>query len=124
MEGAVVKVGKVTIQKNKKQKSIIIVEGYELMALPGGMIGNPIPYEEYIKNGKVNYEGDSLVPAQKRNEKGGKMEVRPQQAQKRSLSTDNEESRHADDENTRFNQKAPASKGQLAQGQTKLSNWG
>lgn len=121
MEAAVVKVGKVTIQKNKKQKSIIIVEGYELMALPGGLIGSPIPYEEYIKNGKVNYEGDNLVPAQKKNEKGGKVEVKGQ-VQKRSLSTDNEESRNNDDENTRLNQKAPASKGQL--GQTKLSNWG
>lgn len=38
------KVGKVTIQKNKKQKNIIIVEGYELLALPTVMIGSPIPY--------------------------------------------------------------------------------
>lgn len=114
-----VRVGKVTIQKNKKQKSIIIVEGYELMAMPGGLIGSPIPYEEYIRNGKVNYEGDNLVPAQKRNEK--EKEKGKGQPQKRSLSTDNEESRNNDDENTRLNQKAPASKGQ--QGQTKLSNW-
>lgn len=117
-----VRVGKVNIQKNKKQKNIIIVEGYELLALPGGHIGSPIPYEEYIKNGKVNYEGDNLVPAQKKNEKG-KVEMKPQ-VQKRSLSTDNEESRNADNENTRLNQKAPASKGQVGQGQTKLSNWG
>jgi hypothetical protein len=113
-EGAVVRVTKLTIQKSKKQKNIIIVEGYELLALPATPIGAPIPYDDYIKNGKVNYAGDNLVPPQRKPEKA-KVEVKPevkpqQQVQKRSLSTDNEESR-TEDENTRFNQKLP-SKGQ------------
>jgi hypothetical protein len=28
-------------------------------------IGNPIPYDDYIRNGKNNADGDNLVPAQK-----------------------------------------------------------
>lgn len=115
-EGAVVRVTKLTIQKSKKQKNIIIVEGYELIALPGTPIGSPIPYDDYIKNGKVNYAGDNLVPVQQKKVEKGKFEVKPQhqQVQKRSLSTENEDSR-TDDENSRFNQKMPS------KGQTKIT---
>lgn len=51
----VIKVLKSAMQKTKKQKLIIIVEQYELFAdRVKAVVGNPIPYEDYIKNGKNN----------------------------------------------------------------------
>jgi hypothetical protein len=41
---------------------VIIVEGYEVIYLNiKKMIGNPIPYDEYCKNGKNNMNGDNLI---------------------------------------------------------------
>lgn len=62
----VIKVLKSAMQKTKKQKLIIIVEQYEIFVEKvKGLIGSPIPYEDYIKNGKNNAEGDNLIPAEK-----------------------------------------------------------
>lgn len=62
----VIKVLKSAMQKTKKQKLIIIVEQYELFhEKVKGLIGNPIPYEDYIKNGKNNPEGDNLIQIEK-----------------------------------------------------------
>lgn len=77
----VIKVHKSAIQKNKKQKLIVIVESYELVTdRVNAVIGSPIPYDEYIKNGKNNPDGENLVPV----EKGA------QQAKRESKSLDHE----------------------------------
>lgn len=58
----VIRVTKSGMQKNKKQKIVVIVEGYELVTRQvSAQVGSPISYEEYIKNGKNNPDGDNLV---------------------------------------------------------------
>lgn len=58
----VIRVTKSGMQKNKKQKIVVIVEGYELVTRQvTALVGSPISYEEYIKNGKNNQDGDNLV---------------------------------------------------------------
>lgn len=61
-ENAVIKVIKSALQKDKKQRLIVFVEGFELLAEPKVAIGSPIPYDDYIKNNKSNPDGDNLVP--------------------------------------------------------------
>lgn len=81
MDFMVIRVQKSAIQKNKKQKLIVIVEGYELVTdRVSGVVGAPINYDEYIKNGKNNPDGENLVPV----EKGA------QQAKRESKSVDHE----------------------------------
>jgi hypothetical protein len=95
----VIKINKSAVQKNKKQKLVVIVEEFELLVERAkGLVGRPIPYEDYIKNGKNNPEGDNLVLI----EKGAN------QAKKESKSDSEpfEESKTSVDENSRIN-KAP-----------------
>lgn len=62
----VLRVLKSGIQKNKKQRIVVIVEGYELVTdRVSALVGAPIPYDEYIKNGKNNPDGDNLVHVEK-----------------------------------------------------------
>lgn len=62
----VIRVTKSGMQKNKKQKIVVIVEGYELVTRQlAALVGSPISYEEYIKNGKNNPKGDNLVHIEK-----------------------------------------------------------
>ena len=58
----VIRVTKSGMQRNKKQKIVVVVEGYEVVTRQvTALVGSPIPYEEYIKNGKNNPNGDNLV---------------------------------------------------------------
>lgn len=82
MENAVIKVIRSTVQKNKKQKSVLIVEVYEFVVNTQSLIGKPIPYDDYIKNGKNNPEGDNLIPTQK----PAKLEKKVESRQQRSFS--------------------------------------
>ena len=79
-ENAVIKVMRSAVQKNKKQKSILIVEAYEFVASIQTLIGKPIPYDDYIRNGKNNPEGDNLIPTQRPAQMGNKVESRQQRS--------------------------------------------
>ncbi len=79
-ENAVIKVMRSAVQKNKKQKSILIVEAYEFVASIQTLIGKPIPYDDYIRNGKNNPEGDNLIPTQRPAPMGNKVESRQQRS--------------------------------------------
>lgn len=65
---------KSSVQKSKQQQAmVIIVEAYEMIYLQvKKMVGNAIPYEEYLKNGKNNDQGDNIIPKEYVMQNGGK----------------------------------------------------